>query len=97
MHWLLSKAANFAQTSLYALSTILLLAISALYLKQDSLLYYPAIGDMPLSPGDNPKLYRNPGEQGMEYENCRITTDDGVVIHAWLVLHQDSVEKKRRE
>jgi abhydrolase domain-containing protein 13 len=57
-----------------------------LYVKQESLLYYPAInGYHHLK--DNPRGYRSPLERQVPFENMYITCRDGVRIHAWLLLY----------
>lgn len=56
-----------------------------LYVKQDSLLYFPEIGGIPRRPSKNPRGYRNPKEHNVDFEDCRIPCSDGVVIHAWLL------------
>jgi len=58
-----------------------------LYAKQDSLLYFPEIGGVPRRPADNPRGYRSPAERRVPFEDCRIPCEDGVQIHAWLLLH----------
>jgi len=59
---------------------------SLLYAKQDQLLYFPEIGGIPKRPSDNPRGYRSPGERQIPFEECRIPCEDGVYIHAWLLL-----------
>jgi len=61
-----------------------------LYAKQDSLLYYPEIGGIPRRPGDNPAGYRSPEEHEVPFETHLITCEDGVRIHSWLILREQS-------
>ena len=66
------------------------LAVGALYYFQDNLLYYPAMGDLPLRTSENPRGYRSPAEHGIEFEDVMIgTTTPNVKIHAWLLLRSD--------
>lgn len=59
-----------------------------LYVKQESLLYFPEIGGIPKRPQDNPRGYRSPEERNIPYEDCRITSSiDKVVIQAWLLKY----------
>lgn len=61
-----------------------------LYFKQDSLLYFPEIGGIPRRPSQNPRRYRSPSEYSIPFESHRIECADGVSIHAWLLLRDQS-------
>lgn len=72
--------------------SILALGLGALYYFQDQLLYHPSIPGMPQTPRENPPGYRSPADHGIhDYEEHFIKTDDGATIHAWLLLHPDSL------
>lgn len=62
------------------------LTLAGLYFKQDSLLYFPEIGNMPRDPARNPRGYRSPADHQLPYEDIRITCEDGVSLHAWLMF-----------
>ncbi|MFN2349369.1 MAG: alpha/beta hydrolase, partial [Thioalkalivibrio sp.] len=49
-----------------------------MYFKQDGLIYLPMSA-----------LVTTPAEQGMDYEDVRVTTDDGVALHGWFVPAPD--------
>jgi pimeloyl-ACP methyl ester carboxylesterase len=68
--------------------TVGLVAVAGvfLYIKQESLLYFPEIGGMPRRPGDNPRGYRSPEERQIPFESIMIPCEDGVSIHSWLLL-----------
>jgi pimeloyl-ACP methyl ester carboxylesterase len=56
------------------------------YFKQEGMLYHPAVpNEQYRYPENMPPGYRNPGEQGMEYEEVRIETKDKIKLQAWLV------------
>jgi hypothetical protein len=57
-----------------------------LYFKQESLLYFPEIGGLPRKPEGNPRRYRSPAEHQIHFEDVQIPCEDGVNIHAWLML-----------
>jgi abhydrolase domain-containing protein 13 len=57
-----------------------------LYFKQESMLYFPVIGGIPLRPQHNPRRYRSPAEHQLHFEDVQIPCKDGVNIHAWLIL-----------
>jgi pimeloyl-ACP methyl ester carboxylesterase len=57
-----------------------------LYVKQESLLYFPEIGGIPRRPGENPRGYRSPEERQIPFESHMIPCEDGVSIHSWLLL-----------
>ena len=59
-----------------------------LYVKQESLLYFPEIGGIPRQTSKNPRGYRSPAERAVPFEDYYITCADGVQIHAWLLLYQ---------
>jgi len=69
----------------FALSLTALVA-TLLYVKQDSMLYFPEISGLPRRPNDNPARYRSPEEHQVPYEDLYIECEDGVTIHAWLIL-----------
>lgn len=62
------------------------LALVGLYFKQDALLYHPEVGNMPRYPDRNPRGYRSPAEYQIPHEDLRIVCEDGVSLHAWLML-----------
>jgi len=68
---------------------LIAVAASLLYAKQDNLLYFPEIGGIPKRPSDRgtPRGYRSPAERQFPFEELRITCEDGVEIHAWLLLY----------
>mmetsp|Transcript_10382 Transcript_10382/g.22506 ORF Transcript_10382/g.22506 Transcript_10382/m.22506 type:complete len:408 (+) Transcript_10382:262-1485(+) len=66
------------------------LLIGFLYIKQDSLLYFPTIGAVPLHNHQNIKRYRSPGEHDVPFETHMITCEDGVQIHSWLLYHPEA-------
>ena len=50
------------------------------------MLYHPAVPDERYRyPENMPPGYRNPKENGMDYENVHIITKDNVKLHAWFV------------
>jgi fermentation-respiration switch protein FrsA (DUF1100 family) len=70
--------------SLQALSHLLLVIIITwcgiglyLYLSQSRLLYYPGLPSRTVD--------ATPADTGLPYENLRLTTEDGVQLHAWYV------------
>ncbi|KAL7512232.1 hypothetical protein ACHAXN_009200 [Cyclotella atomus] len=71
-------------------SSVAVLAIGLLYLKQDSLLYFPTIQGLPQRPSQNPKRYRSPSEYNVPYETHLIPCKDGVILHSWLLYHPSS-------
>mmetsp|Transcript_803 Transcript_803/g.1997 ORF Transcript_803/g.1997 Transcript_803/m.1997 type:complete len:354 (-) Transcript_803:274-1335(-) len=76
--------------SLQLISGVGIAALVGLYFKQDSLLYFPEIGGMPRNTSHNPRGYRSPAESGLNFEDLRITCDDGVSIHAWLIFGKNN-------
>mmetsp|Transcript_8907 Transcript_8907/g.21783 ORF Transcript_8907/g.21783 Transcript_8907/m.21783 type:complete len:356 (-) Transcript_8907:7-1074(-) len=72
--------------SLQLLLGIGALTLTGLYFKQDSLLYFPEIGNLPRDPARNPRGYRSPSEYQIPYEDIHIMCEDGVSLHAWLML-----------
>ncbi|KAL7548051.1 hypothetical protein ACHAWF_011338 [Thalassiosira exigua] len=66
------------------------LALGALYAKQESLLYFPSIGNVPRHTSQNPRRYRSPAEHDVPFETHRIPCQDGVSLHSWLLYHPDA-------
>lgn len=88
-HWsslLLSTMTVVAWRSIQLLLGIGTLVLAGLYFKQDSLLYFPEIGNMPRDPAQNPRGYRSPADYQLPYEDLRILCEDGVSLHAWLIF-----------
>ena len=75
-----------ASQLLLGLTTVTLLG---LYYKQDSLLYFPSIGNMPKKPAHNPRGHRSPAEYQMAFEDIQIVCEDKVKIHAWLIFGEE--------
>lgn len=59
---------------------------AVLYVKQESLLYFPEAGGIPRRPDQNPRGYRSPAERQIPFEEHMIPCADGVSIHSWLLL-----------
>lgn len=85
---------DFAIPLLFRVGTIVVglasVVAGLLYVKQDNLLYFPAIANIPRRPSQNPRRYRSPAEHGIPFESHKIPCQDGVNIHSWLLLHPDS-------
>ena len=78
-----------------------------LYVKQDSLLYFPAPPGFPVKPSENAKFFRSPSEWNTKgkpirskdasnvipFEETFLQTPDGVSIHTWLLLQKDSANR----
>jgi len=75
------------------LTGLVVMAGGVLYVKQESLLYFPEIGGIPRRPADNPRGYRSPEERQLPFESHQILCSDGVHIHAWLILAQPAPTK----
>lgn len=74
---------------------LIALAAGLLYIKQESLLYFPEIGGIPRRPASNPRGYRSPSEYSIPFESHMIKCEDGVFVHSWLLLHPNSkLERK---
>lgn len=56
-----------------------------LIMRQETLLYVPAVMAGMQTPADNPEGYRSPAEKGMEFEDVTLKTADGLKIHAWFI------------
>jgi pimeloyl-ACP methyl ester carboxylesterase len=59
--------------------------LGMLYMNQNKMLYVAKIPGYPVTPDDNPFMYRSPADHGIEFEDVRITTSDGVKLHAWFL------------
>jgi pimeloyl-ACP methyl ester carboxylesterase len=59
--------------------------LGMLYYQQDGLLYACNHPSIPKRASQNPALFRNPGERGMEYRTLNIRTSDACVLHGWLM------------
>lgn len=57
--------------------------IAYVYLRQDSLIYYP---DFP-----SRKVYPKPGSVGLDYETISLQTEDNVKIQGWFVSHPEQI------
>lgn len=84
--YLLSTLSVVVWRSAQLLLGIGTVALAGLYYKQDSLLYFPEIGNMPRDPAQNPRGYRSPADHQIPFEDLRIICEDGVSLHAWLMF-----------
>ena len=92
---LIGMATNSLVPFLLRVGTVVvgLVAIVAgfLYVKQNNLLYFPEMaGQIPRHNADNPRKLRSPSEHGVTFETYMIPCSDGVQIHSWLLLQQQS-------
>eukprot|EP00584_Thalassiosira_punctigera_P010136 CAMPEP_0172546226 /NCGR_PEP_ID=MMETSP1067-20121228/16018_1 /TAXON_ID=265564 ORGANISM="Thalassiosira punctigera, Strain Tpunct2005C2" /NCGR_SAMPLE_ID=MMETSP1067 /ASSEMBLY_ACC=CAM_ASM_000444 /LENGTH=422 /DNA_ID=CAMNT_0013333123 /DNA_START=15 /DNA_END=1283 /DNA_ORIENTATION=- len=66
---------------------VVALVMGVLYVKQESLLYFPSIGGLPRHTSQNPRRYRSPAEHDVPFETHVIACADGTTIHSWLLYH----------
>jgi hypothetical protein len=70
----------------YMFAILVVVVAIGLYFFQNKLLYMPRLPNVPfVVPEDNPEGFKNPGEQGIAYEDLYIQTSDNETLHAWLV------------
>mmetsp|Transcript_22418 Transcript_22418/g.34024 ORF Transcript_22418/g.34024 Transcript_22418/m.34024 type:complete len:401 (-) Transcript_22418:21-1223(-) len=85
---------NYVVPFLFRSGTVIagLVAVIAgiLYVKQDSLLYFPEIGGIPRRPRNNPRRYRSPQEYDLPFEEHFIRCSDGISIHAWWIRSNEA-------
>lgn len=84
--WIWSTLTAFAWRLTQLSVVVGSILVTLLYFKQESLLYFPEIGGISRRPDDNPAKYRSPSEHKIPFENVMIPCEDGVHIHAWLML-----------
>ena len=96
---------NYAYYSFAVIGGLAGVAVTMLYMYQDKLLYMPNPPGLPKTPDENPPGCISPNEwtingnyceagvqcNPIPYEDVTITTDDGVKIHAWLLLKNPNV------
>lgn len=84
---------------------VITIAVGLLYINQDKLLYHPAPPNFPKTVRENPKSAQSPNEYNKDgklrsrvvgegepipFEDTIVRTADGVDIHIWLMLQDDS-------
>jgi hypothetical protein len=83
--FILDRLSFITKCSFY-LGIFIVLAIFAVYMMQNKMLYIP---DAPSAaykyPENNPRMYRHPGERGMIYDDLSITTSDNLVLKGWFI------------
>jgi pimeloyl-ACP methyl ester carboxylesterase len=87
------------------IGAIVVVALGALYYNQEKLLYFPTPPGFPVTPDDNPPGFRSPGEytkdgqyqkkkgrpeDSITFEDVMVKTEDGELIHTWLLLRDDN-------
>lgn len=72
---------------------VVTLLMGVLYVKQEALLYHPAVGGMPRNTSQNPRRYRSPSEHNVPFETIMIECADGTTLHSWLLYHPDNANK----
>mmetsp|Transcript_20961 Transcript_20961/g.45452 ORF Transcript_20961/g.45452 Transcript_20961/m.45452 type:complete len:437 (-) Transcript_20961:159-1469(-) len=78
------------------LTGVVAIAMGVLYVKQESLLYFPSIGGVPRHPSDNPRRYRTPSEHNIPFETHMIPCADGTTIHSWLLYHPENGPNQKK-
>lgn len=71
-------------------------ALFMLYRFQEALLYQPRIFPQHLTPKDNPPGMRTPCEHQIPWEDVRLTTSDGLKLHAWFLRPESIAERRTR-
>lgn len=86
---------------------LIAIALGSLYMFQDNLLYIPNPPNLPKTVNENPQGFRSPGQWNkngssnrqpgagsdpIPFEDTYVTTDDGVKIHVWLLLQDNSLD-----
>jgi pimeloyl-ACP methyl ester carboxylesterase len=70
---------------------VAIIALGLLFVNQEKLLYIPQLeSDIPRTNLANPPGYRTPLEYNLPFEEHWIRTEDGIDIHAWLLLQRSS-------
>ena len=84
--WIVSKIGNLIYQVICYAGFFMVGTATMVYFKQDGMLYHPAVPDERYRyPENMPPGYRNPKENGMDYEDVWITTKDKLKLHAWFV------------
>lgn len=73
---------HLIRTVLYAGTAIAGTLLTALYVLQEKILYYPSIPSR--------EYIRTPDRLGLVYSDVDLVTDDNVKLHAWLITQNDS-------
>merc|ERR1719265_2682937 len=74
----------------WSLASVLLLGVAIFFAvnlvwRQDSILYVPCVLPDMQTPLQNPEGMRSPADRGLDYEDVRLRTRDGVNLHAWFI------------
>mmetsp|Transcript_1443 Transcript_1443/g.3714 ORF Transcript_1443/g.3714 Transcript_1443/m.3714 type:complete len:306 (+) Transcript_1443:276-1193(+) len=76
---------------LYGTGGVAVALLAAVVFFQRKLIYIPNI------PGVEPGYYWEPDAFGLEYEDVRLQTKDGVSLHAWLVWPSSGLMRRRKK
>lgn len=69
------------------------LALLAVYFMQNRMLYIPDAPNAAFKyPENNPRMYRNPAERNMLYDDVSITTSDNVVLRGWFIKQKNPIQ-----
>ena len=82
-----------ALTNTVVVVALVAMAMGLLYGYQGKLLYIPEMEEQGIfrHNDSNPKMYASPAEYNIPFETHMIkSSDDGVAIHSWLLLHPKS-------
>ena len=71
------------------------LFLLSLYWYQEKLLYQPKIFPQFAVPSQNPPGYRSPADHDMPFEDVRLTTPDGLRLHAWFVKQSTDADTRK--
>lgn len=73
---------------------MIVLFLVNLIMRQESMLYVPCVMPGMQTPAGNPEGYRSPAEKGLVFEDVKLTTSDGLKIHAWFIQAGDREKSK---
>ena len=70
-----------------------ILMLVLLYFMQGKMLYNPDFPSKEFKfPESNPRQFRNPTERNMDYEDAKIKTKDGLMLHGWFIKQKKPLE-----
>ena len=77
---------DFVYNAGYYVVCFLVCIAVGLYMFQNKMLYMPMMPNVPFkTPDDNPEMFKNPGEHGIDYQDIYIKTSDNETLHAWFL------------
>eukprot|EP01138_Halocafeteria_seosinensis_P009467 gb/GECG01009675.1/.p1 GENE.gb/GECG01009675.1/~~gb/GECG01009675.1/.p1 ORF type:complete len:400 (+),score=43.88 gb/GECG01009675.1/:1-1200(+) len=76
---------DFAKRGIFFGACMLGVFAMTIYFRQEAMLFHPAAQGLGRRLEEAPQGFRSPGDRHVQYETVKMETQDGQILHAWLI------------